>query len=167
MNGYPTPSTSEPLHIVCPRPWQPMAIILSGAGFCVLAMAAFKLLGGPGPVSWFKVWVLVLMGTACVALVYRNLFVRDALYLYRDRAEEWARGDEDMLVMAAAGVRAVRVCAAPRPYSAEGKHAALGTGQGLIEIETLEGCYRFGAGLDEDAARVTARQIAAYCGLQA
>lgn len=165
MNGYPSSSTPDPLHIVCPRPTQPMAIVLSGAGLAVLSVAAFKLLHDPEGFSWFKAWVLVLMATAFVALVYRNLFVRDELLLYRDQAPAWARGDEDVLALATASVRALRVCPEPGPYSAEGKYAALGMGQGMIEIDSTEGCFRFGAGLDADASSVMARKIAAYCGL--
>ncbi|VXB03842.1 hypothetical protein [Massilia sp. 9I] len=165
MSVYSISSTPEPLHIVCPRARQPMAIVLSCAALSVLALAAFKLLNDPERFSWFKVWVLVLMATACVALIVRNLFVRDELLLYRDGAPEWALGEEDMLVLAAASVRSVRVGPEPGPYSADGKYAALGMGQGLIEIETTGGCYRFGAGLDVDACLVTARQIATYCGL--
>jgi len=167
MTGYPSSSTPEPLHIVCPSSKQPSSIVVSCLGLAVLATAAFKLLDGPPErFSWFKVWVLVLMGTAFYAILYRNLFVRDELYLYRDKAEEWAIGDEDMLVLEASRVRSVRVGPKPGPYTAEGKEIAMGIGNGLIEIETLDGSYRFGAGLDEDIASVRAREIAAYCGLQ-
>lgn len=167
MTGYPSPSTLEPLHIVCPSSKRPGSIAVSCLGLAVLATSAFKLLNGPPErFSWFKVWVLALMGTALYAVLYRNLFVRDELYLYRDKAEEWAIGDEDMLVLEAGRVRSVRVGPKPGPYTAEGKNIAIGIGSGLIEIETLDGSYRFGAGLDEDIARVRAGQIAAYCGLQ-
>jgi hypothetical protein len=165
MTRMPHPD-SAPLHIVCPRPKQLLAIMLSCACFSVLAGAAVKLLDGPPErFSWFKVWMVVLMGTAMAALLYRNLFMRDALYLYREKAEDWALENENVLVLAAASVRALRLCPRPGEYSSEGKYAALGLGPGLVEIETTDGCYRFGAGLDEDMAAVTARKIAAYCGL--
>lgn len=167
MTGYSSSSTSEPLHIVCPSAKQPMAIAFAGGAFVFLATGVFRLFTGPAErFSWIKLWLLALMVTACVALLYRNLFVRDELYLYRDEAEDWARMDEDMLVLAAGSVRSLRVCPPPGPYSAESKNASLGMGTGLIEIETSDGCYRFGAGLDADIAGVTAQQIAAYCGLQ-
>lgn len=60
----------------------------------------------------------------------------------------------------------VRVCLVPGEYSSEEKYAALGMGHGLVEIETLGACYRFGTGLDTDIADVTTRKIPAYCGLQ-
>lgn len=168
MTGYPSPSSPEPLHIVCPPSKQPPMIAVSGAGLATLAWLALKLFDGPPErFSWFKVWVLVLMATALFAILYRNLFVRDELVVYRDKAEAWALEDEDVLALAAGSVRAVRV--APMPamgsYSAEGQYTAMGIGRGLIEIETVDGCYRFGAGLDEDRASVTARRIAVYCGL--
>jgi hypothetical protein len=159
--------TSDPLHIVCPRATRPMAIVLSCAGLAVLAMAATKLLWEPERFSWFKVWVLVLMGTVFVALIYRNLFVRDELLLHRDGREDEGEEGDERLVLAAASVRSVRVCPPPGAYSAEGKNAALGVATGLIEIGTTEGSYRFGAGLDQDASEITARKIAAYCGLRA
>lgn len=144
-------------------------IAVSCAGLAMLALMALQLFNGPPEdFSWFKIWVLVLMATFLYAILHRNLFVRDELLVCRDKAEAWALEDEDVLALVAGSVRAVRV--APMPalgsYSAEGKEIAMGIGNGLIEIETLDGTYRFGAGLDEDIARVTARQIAAYCGLQ-
>ena len=169
MTGYPSPSTSEPLHIVCPPSKQVPMIVVSCAGLVMLAWLAFSLFDGPPErFSWFKVWVLVLMATFLYAILHRNLFVRDELMVYRDKAEDWALEGEDMLVLAAGKVRSVRVLSMPAlgTYSAEGKNIAMGIGNGLIEIETADGCYRFGAGLDEDRASVTARQIAAYCGLQ-
>lgn len=167
MTGYPTSSTPAPLHIVCPRATRPMAIVLSCAGMAVLASAATKLLWDPERFSWFKVWLLVLMGTVFVALMYRNLLVRDELLLHRDGWEDGGEEGDERLVLAAASVRSVRICAPPGAYSAEGKNAALGVGTGLIEIGTTTGSYRFGAGLDQEASDVAARKIAAYCGLRA
>lgn len=167
MTGYPSPSTPEPLHIVCPPSKRLPIIAVSCAGLAMLAWLALKLFDDPERFSWFKVWLLVLMGTAMYAVLYRNLFVRDELMLYRDKVEAWAPEDEDVLVLAAGKVRSVRVAPLPAlgSYSAESQYIAMGIGNGLIEIATTDGTYRFGAGLDEDAARVTARQIAAYCGL--
>ncbi|MCA1246416.1 hypothetical protein [Massilia sp. MS-15] len=162
----PAPITPEPLHIRCPRPKEPLGLLLSCAAFGVLAMAGAKLVNDPEGFSWFTAWVMVLFGTALAALVYRNLCVRDTLYLYRDRPEDWAEGSEEMLVLEAGCVRTLRVCPVPEPTSSEGKFAALGVGPGLIEIGTADGCYRFGAGLDENGARTVAGRIAAYCGLQ-
>lgn len=144
-------------------------IAASCAGLAMLAHIVFKLFDGPTEdFSWFKVWMLVLMATFLYAILHRNLFVRDELLVYRDKAEAWALEDEDVLALVAGSVLAVRI--APMPalgaYSAEGKNIAMGIGNGLIEVETLDGTYRFGAGLDEDIARVRAGQIAAYCGLQ-
>lgn len=144
-------------------------IAVSCAGLAMLALMMFELFNGPPErFSWFKVWLLVLMATFLYAILHRNLFVRDELLVYRDKAEAWALEDENVLVLVAASVRAVRV--APMPalgsYSAEGQNIAMGIGSGLIEIETTDGRYRFGAGLDDDISRVTARRIAAYCGLQ-
>lgn len=169
MTRYPSPSDSDPLHIVCPPSKQLPIVAVSCAGLVMLAWLAFKLFDGPPErFSWFKVWLLVLMGTATYAVLYRNLFVRDELMLYRDKAEDWALEDEDMLVLVAGKVRSVRIAPLPAlgSYSAESQYIAMGIGNGLIEIETVDGCYRFGAGLDEDRARVTAAQIAAYCGLR-
>lgn len=169
MTGYPSASDPEPLHIVCPPSKRSPIIAVSCAGLAVLAFVMFKLFNEPPErFSWLKVWLLVLMGTAMYAFLYRNLFVRDELMLYRDRAEAWALEDEEMLVLAAGKVRSVRVAPLPAlgSYSAESQYIAMGIGNGLIEIETVDGCYRFGAGLDADIASVTARQIAAYCGLQ-
>ncbi|WP_292045490.1 hypothetical protein [Massilia sp. UBA6681] len=169
MTGHPSPSTLETLHIVCPPSRKPPMIAVSCAGLAVLAFIAIELFNGPPErFSWFKVWVLVLMATFLYAILHRNLFVRDELLVYRDKAEAWALEDEDVLALVAGSVLAVRI--APMPalgsFSAEAQNIAMGIGNGLIEIETLDGSYRFGAGLDEDIARVTARQIAAYCGLQ-
>jgi len=168
MTACPTPMTPEPLRIVCPSAVRPMAIVLACAGLAVLATAATKLFGGdPERFSWFKVWVLVLMGTAFTALLYRNLFVRDVLLLYRHMPEGRVEESEgEQLVLAASSVRSVRVCPPPGAYSAEGKNAALGIGTGLIEIEATEASYRFGAGLDQDASHTAATKIAAYCGLR-
>lgn len=167
MTGYPSPSTPDPLHIVCPPSKQPVTVAVSCAGLFVVAMAATRLVNGPAErFSWFKVWLLVLVGTACVALIYRNLFVRDELVLYRHKPEEGEREDEDRLILAASSVRSVRVCPPPGPFSVEAKNAEIGMKIGLIEIETLDGSYRFGAGLDENISRATARQIADYCGLR-
>lgn len=169
MTRYPSPSDSEPLHIVCPPSKLLPIVAVSCAGLAILAWLGFKLFDGPPErFSWFKVWLLVLVGTAMVALLYRNLFVRDELLLYRDKPEAWALEDEEMLVLAAGKVRSVRIAPSPPlgSLSAESQNIALGIGKGLIEIETEDGCYRFGAGLDEDRANVTAARIAAYCGLQ-
>ncbi|MFN3792803.1 hypothetical protein [Massilia sp.] len=169
MTRYPSPSDSEPLHVVCPPSRRLPIVAVSCAGLVMLAWLGFTLFDGPPErFSWFKVWLLVLVGSAVAAVLYRNLFVRDALLLYRDKAEAWALEDEDMLVLAAGKVRSVRIAPLPAlgSLSAESQNIAMGIGRGLIEIETEDGCYRFGAGLDQDRANVMAARIAAYCGLQ-
>ncbi|KFI06401.1 hypothetical protein JN27_15610 [Massilia sp. BSC265] len=81
--------------------------------------------------------------------------------LYWGEPENWALEDGDVLVLVVDRVRSVRVAPLPAPgaHSAEGENIAMGIGRGTIE--TGDGCYRFGAGLDEDRARVTAARIAA------
>ena len=168
MTRYPSPLDSEPLHIVCPPARRLPIVAVSCAGLAMLAWLGFRLFDGPPEhFSWFKVWLLVLVGTAMAALLYRNLFVRDELMLYRDQAEDWALEHEDMLVLVASKVRSVRIAPLPalRSNSPEGEYIAMGIGSGLIEIETVDGCYRFGAGLDGDRTTLTAARIAAYCGL--
>ncbi|MGI4842596.1 MAG: hypothetical protein ACRYF7_04710 [Janthinobacterium lividum] len=169
MTRYRSPSDSEPLHLICPPSRRLPIVAVCCAGLVMLAWLVFALFDGPPErFSWFKVWLLALVGSAIYAVLYRNLFVRDELMLYRDQAEDWALEDEDVLVLAAGKVRSVRIAPLPAlgSLSAEGQYIAMGIGKGLIEIDTVDGCYRFGAGLDEDRAHVAAARIAAYCGLR-
>lgn len=137
-----------------------------------LTLACLGLLGlGPGvPKSWARVpdaaaWLslVVILGMLLfmAAILYRNLVFRDRLCIVRGEGEPGQRP-----TCYAREIVSLRRLSRGSPYSAEGKWEALGLDQGLIEIRTTTGCFRFGVGLSEDDADTAMGRIAAFCGLR-
>ena len=151
----------ELLTIVCPRQMLAQPIMLS----CVLVpFLSFILAKAWEALPAARAWPPFVVGLAMLAVVlgilYRNLVFRDRLYIARDK-HAWqapAPYSVDEIV-------AIRLLPPPEWYGFEGKNAAIGLGQGRIEIETTTERIRFGLGLNEYALVSTMDRIAAFCGL--
>lgn len=173
QNPFPPPSPSlaspqsrpAPLRIVCPPQRRPLALVLAVLSCGVIAPGIWRVLSGQVERSYLYLWIAGLMAVGSATLVYRNLAVRDTLWLAWD-GQGGAPLAEDVLVLDAGRVRAVRLLPAPGPYSSEGKMATLGLAPGRIEIEADGMVYRFGAGLGRHRLEETVMRIERYCGLR-
>ena len=149
------------LYIVCPRRMHPQSIMLGCVMLpfllVVLARAWEQL---PAARVWAAFVVVLLMLAFVLCILYRNMVFRDKLYIVRDK-RAWqapAPCSVDEIV-------SIRRLPPPERYSLEGRNAWLGMGQGLIEIETTTGRFRFGLGLNDYALASTMDRIAAFCSL--
>jgi len=142
-----------------------MPLLVSTVALCMIVPGWWRQLSGPEEPRYLSLWVSVLFAVGFGMLVYRNLWVRDSLWLAWSMEADVA-ADTDALVLDAATVRAVRVLPAAGAYSEEGKWVSLGLAAGRIEIETADDVVRFGAGLSTHRLGETAERIEAYCGLR-
>ncbi|KQQ87300.1 hypothetical protein ASF77_17135 [Massilia sp. Leaf139] len=114
-----------------------------------------------GAAGYLFIAVALGMLACMLGILYRNLVFRDSLIVVRSEGMPGQRFD-----CFVHEILAVRRLPAPAPSSPEGKWAALGLGEGLIEIRTETGSLRFGAGLHEHAIDAAIERITAFCQLQ-
>lgn len=154
---------NDTLHIVCPRQWHLMPIMLAFPFMLILVPGLqhhwARLPESAG--AWLPFAIMLGMVLVAVGMLYRNLVFRDTLTIVRGEGTPGQR-----LTCFASEIVSVRRLPTPEPSSSAGKWATLGLGQGLIEIRTANECFRFGVGLDDYALDATTDRIAAFCGLQ-
>ena len=146
------------LLIVCPVQKQPRALLLCSVGMAILG---YTLARQWESASVFFSAVAIVMMAVLAAIIYRNLFFRDALCITRKGAPppssgQWATAEE---------IVAVRRREKGGAFSAEARREAAGLNLGPIEIETRNDTFYFGVGLSEYSIDETIDRITAFCGL--
>ncbi len=142
------------IRVSCPPAFQ--GVILHGLGLAFLCGIVVQ--------SWSKAsaWTLIvptLMALFLGAMLYRNLFFRDAIILFKDKAEIEA----DRLEFHCAAINGIDVEPEPGYLSYEGRMATFGLGRGLIVIRSGDQSARFGIGLTHEQALLVARELRRFC----
>lgn len=153
---------SDTLQIVCPRRHRFMPLVVACLGMILLVPGLPKMWARvPEFTACLSLVVMLAMLLMMAAILYRNLLFRDQLWIVRGEGQPGQR-----LNCFAHEIVSLYRRSRGSPYSSEGKWEALGLDQGLIEIRTTRGCFRFSVGLNEKAADAATRRIAVFCGLQ-
>lgn len=151
-------SGNQTLHIICPAQRTFLGIALPSITILMLGVGLFR------QDFHFSLYAVVaaVFFAAALALLYRNLFYREALYVLRvgTDAPEAAR-----ICVRTSEIVGLRRLPDPIGFSAEQKWASIGLGKGLIEIETRTDTFRFGGGLGNYEIEANINRIAAFCAL--
>ena len=146
------------LLIVCPVQKKPRALLLCSVG---MALSGYALARQWDNASILFSAVAGMMMAVLAAIMYRNLFFRDALCITRKGAAapasgQWATAEE---------IVAVRRRENGGAFSSEARREAAGLNLGPIEIETRTDTFYFGVGLSEYSIDETIDRITVFCGL--